>query len=88
MNSLWSLTIDEYLEICDIARENGVQPGESMEPYIMAYMQFKNKKPIGHTELTKEEYIKEIISKGKTVLKFEDNELKIIKKEDKNDEKN
>jgi len=86
MNQLWSLTIDEYLEICELAKEHGVKPGESIEPYFMAYMQFNDKKPIGATELNKDEYVKELISKGKTILNIDKEGTKFYKpKETEND---
>ena len=57
MNTLWSLTIDDYLEIYERAKKNGKQPGDSMEDEIIQYVKEKNIKPIGHTELTKKELI-------------------------------
>ena len=83
MNFLWNLTLDEYLEICEIAKNDGVKPGESIEPYFLAYMQVKNKKPIGHTELNKAELIKEYVSKGKSILNIDKDGIKIIKKKEK-----
>ena len=65
---IWQITISDYIEICNIAKEAGVQPGESIEQYIIDYMKEKNIKPIGHTELTKNEWITENVSKGHTVL--------------------
>ena len=79
MNSLWSLTLDEYLEICEIAKENGVKPGESMELYFLAYVNAKKKKPIGNTELNMKELITEYVSKGKKVLNINKDGMKIIK---------
>lgn len=86
MRSLWKLSLDEYLEICELAKENGIKPGASMEPYFMAYMKFKNKKPSGHTELTNEELIKEFVSHGKKILNIDKKAYTFIKpKENKNE---
>lgn len=71
MNNIWSLKLDEYLEIVELAKKNGCQPGESMEKYVIEYMKERNRKPIGVTELTKEEMVKEHVSHGKNVISME-----------------
>ena len=71
MKSVWKLTVEEYFEIVAIAKADGCLPGESLEPYLIKYMQEKGKKSSAHTELTKEEMIKEYNSHGKSVLSSE-----------------
>ena len=70
MKYLWEIPLDDYLEVCKIAKANGVKPGESIEKYFLAYMKIKNKKPSCATELTEDELIKEYLSKGKNVLQI------------------
>lgn len=71
MNKIWQLSIDEYIEIVEISKELGLQPGDDMTQVVEAYMNMKGTKPIGHTELTKEEFLKEAISKNNNILNFE-----------------
>jgi hypothetical protein len=68
MKEIWVLNADELLEIYDIAKKVGIKPGESIEPVLREYMKFKGRKPNGHTELNKEEFMKEIMSKNDSVL--------------------
>lgn len=87
MNSIWALTIDDYIAIVERAQAGGCKPGESMEKWFIEYMNEKNIKPVGQTELTKEEFISEQISHDKTLLNMETKEGKtnftIYKPEDK-----
>lgn len=68
MQSMWSITIEDFLIVCDMAKANGVKPGESMDKEFKYYMKSKGKKPIGHTELSKKEFITEYLSHNKSVL--------------------
>ena len=65
MHSMWEFTI------YDRARKDGVQPGESIEKYLIEYAKEKGIKPIGATELNKEEMINETASHGKNVMSME-----------------
>ena len=85
MNYLWQMTIDDYLEIIELARVHGKKPGDSMEEELNEYMQARGKKSIGATELTQDELLKEHASHGKKVLSIETDKngkqkYKIIKK--------
>lgn len=73
MNNIWNLTLGEYIEILERAKKNGVKAGESIEKEFLQYMKEKNKKPVGMTELTKAEMIKEQTSHGSNVLDVETN---------------
>ena len=87
MNSLFHITIDDYLEVTKMAKANGKKPGESMEEEFAEYVRLKNLKPCGHTELTKEELIKEHASHGESILDISTNkegkqQTRIIKPKD------
>lgn len=71
MNYLWQITIDDYLAVVKKAKANGKSPGDSMEEEFISYMKEKKQKPIGATELTKEEVAKEHASHGKNVLRID-----------------
>lgn len=71
MNSLWKITVDDYLEVVRRAKDAGLKPGESMEKIFVEYMKEKNQKPIGATELTQDELMKEHASKGQNVLSIQ-----------------
>lgn len=68
MNYVWNLTLDQVLEIYELGKSNGKKPGDSIEDEILVIAKKYNLKPMGATELTTEEYIKECESKGKKVL--------------------
>ena len=85
MRYLYFISMDDYFEIVKRARARGLKPGESMEEVTKEYMKEKNKKPIGATELTMDEMLKEQASQGKRALGIEvDNKgkskYKIVKK--------
>ena len=71
MNHLWKITLDDYLEICNMAKANGKKPGESMQQEFLEYMKQKNIKSIGATELTRKELMKEYKSHNKKTLKID-----------------
>ena len=92
MKYLWNITIEDYKEAIELAKKHGKKAGDSMEAEFLEVMKNKNKKPLGATELTTEELMKEQASHGKSVLNIETDETgkstyKITKpKEDKKDE--
>jgi hypothetical protein len=71
MKSIWSISVEDYLEVVRRAKEAGIKPGESMEKIFIEYMKEKNKKPVGSTELTMDELLKESASHGQKVLGME-----------------
>jgi len=73
MNQIWSLDIDDVIAIQKWASSEGVKPGESYEKYLIAYTKAKGIKPIGATELNREELITEYLSHGKEILDMEVN---------------
>lgn len=86
MKYLWSATSEDYMEIVKMAQANGKKPGDSMQEEFLQYMKEKNRKPIGATELNREELLSEYASKGKNILDIRTNKegktsLGIIKKD-------
>jgi len=71
MNSLWNITIQDYINIVEMARLNKKSPGDSMEEEFAEYAKLKGLKPYANTEFTKKEIIEEITSKNKTILNIE-----------------
>lgn len=71
MQQIWNITIDDYIEVIELAKSHGKKTGESMEEEFLEIMKKKNCKPLGITELTKEEYINEAVSKNNSVLSIE-----------------
>lgn len=85
MNQLWSVTVDQYFEIVQRAKDAGLKPGDDMTKIFKEYMAEQGLKPIGHTELTKDELAKEYASKNKNILDISHNsegtpQIKVIKK--------
>jgi len=88
MNAIWSLTIDDYLEVVRRSKEAGLKEGDSMEEIFIAYMREKGQSPIGHTELTREEQLNEMASHGQSILDIQTDKegkttFKVIKPEEK-----
>jgi len=87
MNNIWAISIDDYVAIIERAKADGCQPGENMQKWMEEYFVEKNINPIGKTELTKEEFLKEQISHNKSILNVETDiegkqKISIIKKEE------
>ena len=71
MNYLYNITIEDYQEVIRRAKANGKKPGDSMDEEFLEVMKEKGQKPIGATELTKDELLKEHASKNKNVLSID-----------------
>jgi hypothetical protein len=71
MNNLYSITIEDYLEVCERAKKAGLSPGADMTLIFEAYMAEKGQKPMGHTELSMKELAQEYASYEKKVLKID-----------------
>ena len=90
MRAVWNITIEDYLNIVELAKAKGKKAGDSMKEEFIAYMKEKNKKPECHTELTDEELLLLYADKGKQALNIrtEKGQTKfytVEPKEDKND---
>ena len=68
MNCIWNPTFDDIFKAMKRAKANGKKAGDSYEEEFIEVMKEKNQKPIGNTELTKNELIQEHLSKDKKVL--------------------
>jgi len=91
MQSIFQITIDDYFEIVKRAKANGKVAGDDMQEEFAQYIQEKKIKSCGSTELTKEEYIKELVSHDKNVLSIDVDEkgntsYKVAKSIDKTEE--
>ena len=64
---MWDLTIDDYINICEISVKLGIKPGESMQDVILAYTKVKGIKS-SMTDFTKEELIEKLAKDGKKIL--------------------
>ena len=70
MNSLWSITAEDYLNVVKICQELGMEPGSDMTPVFVAYMEQKGVKPFAHNEFTKEELISHLTEQTGNILKI------------------
>ena len=91
MNSMWSITIEDYEEVIRRAREAGLQPGDSMEAIFIEYMNEKGQKPFAHNEFNKEELLNDLAQKNGTILNIAVDDkgnqtLKIRKRKQENNE--
>ena len=87
MKYMWSITVGDYLEIVKRAKANGKEMGDSMEQELIEYMKETNRKPLGVTELSMDELLKEKASQGLNVLSIETDKdgkqtYKVVKKKD------
>ena len=78
MNEVWNLSVDEVLEIYEIARKNGKKPGDSIEKELKQYMKEKNRKPLGETDQDLDQITGNLREEGLKVLNL--NEIKRRKK--------
>ena len=90
MRFLWQMTLDDYIEICEIARARGLKPGDSLEAIMVEYAQKKGIKPLRATGKTDKEIMKDLTQGEKTVLDMKtdkdgETDIRIIKGK-KNDE--
>ena len=87
MNQIWNLNLDIVLEWYELLNElqTSLQREltiEQTEKLFLEFMNIKGIKPSGNTELTKDELIKEIVSKGKSILSIDKEGYKFIKPKD------
>lgn len=87
MRNIYQLTIDDYIEVVELAKLRGCQVGEDMTPYFLEVMTKKGINPSGCTELSNDELMKESASHGKNVLSIETKDGKTIYKTAKQKEK-
>jgi glutamyl-tRNA reductase len=74
MNDVWVINVDDLEEIYKLAVKNGKKAGEGIEEELKEYAKMKGIKPIGATELTREELLKEHALNGRTILDMKVND--------------
>ena len=87
MNQIWNLNLDIVLEWYELLNElqTSLQREltiEQTEKLFLEFMNIKGIKPSGNTELTKDELIKEIASKGKSILNIDKDGYSIIERKE------
>jgi hypothetical protein len=87
MNSMWSITIEDYEEVIRRAREAGLQPGDSMEAIFIEYMAEKGQQPFARNEFSKDELLQQLAEKNGNILDISTDDTgkqsyKIVKKVD------
>jgi hypothetical protein len=87
MNELFSITLDDYIEVIRRAREAGIKDGESIEPIFFAYAKEKGITSFARTELNKAELLTDLAEKHGTIMDISTDEkgvqsLNIVKKEE------
>ena len=70
MNSLWSIEMEDYLNVVKICQELGMKPGDDMEPVFIEYMKMKGQKPFAGTEFTKDEILADLAQKHGKILEI------------------
>ena len=88
MNSLWSITVEDYEEVIRRAREANLKPGDSMEAIFIEYMKEKGQKPFARNEFNKEELITHLTEQNGKLLKINTDDkgmqtFELYKKEEK-----
>lgn len=88
MNKIWQLDIDTAIEWYELLKKlqedlKKELTQEEAELAFLAFMKHKNIKSIGATELNKMEFLKEVLSKGKSILNIDEKGYTFIKKKDK-----
>ena len=72
MNKIWKIDVDTLLLFFKLLEEiedtNNKLTKHQREILFLEFMKQENIKPIGNTELNKEELIKEYVSHGKKIL--------------------
>lgn len=92
MNKVWVFNTKEEIDALDCVRDVikhlQKETGQKLNSYeqeivFLEVMKEKGIKPAGHNELTKAEFIKELVSKGKKILSVDQNGFTFIKKKEK-----
>lgn len=77
MKQLWSLTIDQYLEVVELAQKNGVKPGESMQKEFEIVAKKYNLIPLGQTDMDKDLLTGNLREEGINVLNIDELKRKL-----------
>lgn len=88
MNKVWVIDINILEEFHDIIKKlekdiGGKLNRNDREIVFLEMMKIKGIKPAGQNELTKSEFISELVSKGKKILNIDKDGFTFIKKKEK-----
>lgn len=90
MKEIWSMDLDtaiafyELLEVVEKECDHELCNQEK-EYVLKEFMNHLGIKPLGRTELNKEEFLKELLSKNKKILNIDKDGIQIIKKKENNE---
>lgn len=71
---MWSITIEDYVEIIDLAKKNGKKTGDNIEEEMLEIMKKKSKKPFGTTDKDIDMLTGELRDKGIKVINLKEEE--------------
>ncbi len=88
MNKIWMINIDILEQFYKMVDKLETDMNKELNRYereivFLEMMKLKDIKPAGQNELTKDEFIKELVSKGKKILNIDKNGFTFIKKKEK-----
>lgn len=88
MNKVWVINLDileKFYEVIEKLEQDASQKLNSCEREIvfLEIMKLKDIKPAGQNELTKVEFIKELVDNGKKILNVDEDGFTFIKKKEK-----
>lgn len=76
MNDMWQMTIEQYLEICDLALKHGKKAGDNMQEEFDEIRKKYQLKHLGITDKDIDMLTGELRDKGKKVLNLNEEERK------------
>jgi hypothetical protein len=86
MNNVWKCSVEDYIEVIELAKSRGKVAGQSIEQEFLEVMEKKGIKPSGCTELNIDELLIEGASHGQKAMSMETKDGKtIIKTIEKNE---
>ena len=73
MKYIWNVAdcLDEIKALMQVLKDHNITDGDEREKYFILLMKRLGKKPLGATELNKEELANEYASHGKSVLSID-----------------
>ena len=88
MNKIWVINLDILEKFYDVIEKLEKDANQKLNSYeremvFLEVMKIKNIKPAGQNELTKAEFINELVSKGKKILNVDKDGFTFIKKKEK-----
>lgn len=92
MNPIWQTDLETMMVffkmVNKIEKDFGKELNRAEREFVFfELMKVKGQEPCGHTELNKEEFLEELVSKHKKILNIDESGVKIIKEKTKGEEK-